>query len=82
MAHILYYGTHGSDEPTRAVLPFHMAKGALEAGHTAEIALIGDATFLMKDAIAKEVKGVAGRQDQRLRRLWPHPWGDGRRSEG
>jgi predicted peroxiredoxin len=59
MAHILYYGTHGSDEPTRAVLPFHMAKGALEAGHTAEIALIGDATFLMKDAIAKEVKGVA-----------------------
>ena len=37
MAHILYYGTHGSDEPTRAVLPFHMAKGALEAGHTAEL---------------------------------------------
>ena len=59
MAHILYYGTHGSDEPTRAILPFHMAKGALEAGHTAEIALIGDATYLMKDSIAKEVTGVA-----------------------
>jgi predicted peroxiredoxin len=59
MAHILYYGTHGSDEPTRAVLPFHMAKGAFEAGHTAEIALIGDATYLMKDSVAKEVKGIA-----------------------
>ncbi|MCA1552825.1 MAG: DsrE family protein [Chloroflexi bacterium] len=59
MAHILFYGTHGSDEPTRAVLPFHMAKGALEAGHTVEIALIGEATYLMKDAVAKEVKGVA-----------------------
>lgn len=59
MAHILFYGTHGTDEPTRAVLPFHMAKGALEAGHTVEIALIGEATYLMKDSIAKEVKGVA-----------------------
>ncbi|MCA1552892.1 MAG: DsrE family protein [Chloroflexi bacterium] len=59
MAHVLFYGTHGTDEPTRAVLPFHMAKGALEAGHTVEIALIGEATYLMKDSIAKEVKGVA-----------------------
>ena len=59
MAHILFYGTHGSDEPTKAVLPFHMAKGALEAGHSAEVTLIGDATYLMKDAIAREVKGVA-----------------------
>ncbi len=59
MAHILFYGTAGSDDPTRAVLPFHMARGALEAGHTAEIALIGEATYLMKDGVAKEVKGVA-----------------------
>jgi predicted peroxiredoxin len=59
MAHILFYGTHGTDDPTKAVLPFHMAKGALEAGHTAEVALIGEATYLMKDSIAKDVKGVA-----------------------
>jgi predicted peroxiredoxin len=59
MATILFYGTHGTDEPTRAVLPFHMAKGALEAGHTPEITLIGDAVYLMKDSIAKDVKGVA-----------------------
>jgi predicted peroxiredoxin len=59
MATILFYGTHGPDEATRAVMPWHMAKGALEAGHTAKIALVGDATFLIKDSIAREVKGVA-----------------------
>jgi predicted peroxiredoxin len=59
MATVLFYTTHGPDEPTRAVLPWHFAKGALEAGHTPQIALVGDATFLMKDSIAKEVKGVA-----------------------
>ena len=59
MAHILFYGTSGSDDPTKAILPWHFAKGALEAGHTAEIALIGEATYLMKDSVAKEVKGVA-----------------------
>ncbi len=59
MATIMFYGTCGTDDPTRAVLPFHMARGALEAGHQAEVALIGDATYLMKDAIAREVKGVA-----------------------
>lgn len=59
MATILFYGTCGTDDPTRAVLPFHMARGALEAGHQVEVSLIGDATYLMKDEIAKEVKGVA-----------------------
>ncbi len=59
MATILFYGTCGTDDPTRAVLPFHMARGAIEAGHKAEVALIGDATYLMKDEIAREVKGVA-----------------------
>ena len=59
MAHILFYGTHGTDDPTAAVLPFHMAKGALEAGHSAEVVLIGEASYLMKDSVAKEVKGVA-----------------------
>lgn len=59
MAHILFYGTHGTEDTTRAVMPFHMAKGALEAGHTASITLMGDAVYLMKDSIAKEVKGIA-----------------------
>jgi predicted peroxiredoxin len=59
MSTILFYGTYGTDDPTRAVIPFHMARLERPAGHVAEVALIGDATFLMKDEIAKEVKGVA-----------------------
>ena len=96
MATILFYGTHGPDEATRAVMPWHMAKGALEAGHTVKIALVGDASFLMKDSIAREGqrRGRAkrgrdhrgargqGRRDHGLRGMRPRPWGDGRRFEG
>ena len=58
MATILYFGTAGSDDPTRAVLPFLAALGAVEAGHQAQIALLGEATYLMKDAVAGAVHGV------------------------
>jgi predicted peroxiredoxin len=58
MATILYFGTSGSDDPTRAVLPFLAALGAVEAGHQAQIALLGEATYLMKDAVAEAVHGV------------------------
>lgn len=33
MARLLFAGTSGSDDPTRAALPFPGAKGALESGH-------------------------------------------------
>lgn len=33
MAKVLYVGTAGSDDPTRAGFPFNFAKGALDAGH-------------------------------------------------
>jgi len=52
MAMILYAGTFGSDDPTRAVLPLLSAKGALEAGHEAEVFLLGEAVYLMKDEVA------------------------------
>ncbi len=55
MAKILYLGTAGSDDPTRAGFPFNFALGAREAGHDAEIFLAGEATYLMKDQVAKEV---------------------------
>jgi predicted peroxiredoxin len=42
MAKILFTGTHGSDDPTRATMPFHMAKGAIEAGHEVSISLMVD----------------------------------------
>ncbi|MAG37160.1 MAG: hypothetical protein CL878_13080 [Dehalococcoidia bacterium] len=58
MATILYTSTHGSDDPTRASIPFVAALGAIEAGHEAQIALLGEATYLLKDHIADQIDGV------------------------
>ena len=58
MATILYVGTAGSDDPTRAGLPFNFALGALEAGHRVEIFLTGEATHLMKSAVLDAVEPV------------------------
>ena len=58
MGKVLYSSTYGSDDPTRASLPFHMALGAIEAGHQPEIALIAEATYLMKDTVAETIQGV------------------------
>ncbi len=59
MAKIVYSGTHGSDDPTRAVLPFLSAKGALDTGNEAEVFLIGEAVYLMKDEVAKNCDPIA-----------------------
>jgi predicted peroxiredoxin len=59
MATILYVGTHGTDDSTRASLPFHVATGAVEAGHEPQIALMGDAAYLAKPSIAATIQGVA-----------------------
>jgi len=59
MARILYVGTAGSDDPTRAGLPFNFAIGALEAGHQPEIFLAGEAAYLMKDDVLGAVMPVA-----------------------
>ena len=58
MATILYVSTYGSDDPTRATLPFVAALGAIEAGHKADIFLAGEATYLMKGMVADQVHGV------------------------
>ena len=58
MTKILYVGTHGTDDPTRASMPFHMALGAVEAGYSAEINLAGDAVVCIQDKIIESVKGV------------------------
>lgn len=57
MARLLYVGTHGTDDPTRATFPFLMAKGAIEAGHEAGIILMGDAALLIKDSITAQIQG-------------------------
>jgi len=58
MAKILFVGTHGTDDPTRATFPFMEAKGAIEAGHETGIILMIDAPPLIKDHIAAQVRGV------------------------
>jgi predicted peroxiredoxin len=59
MAKILYLGTAGSDDPTRAGFPFQWAIGARDAGHDAEIFLAGEATYLMKKTVAEAIVPVA-----------------------
>ena len=50
MAKLVYVGTHGPDDPTKACMPFHLAvNGAAEAGIEAEINLAGDAAVLIQD---------------------------------
>jgi predicted peroxiredoxin len=59
MARILYFGTAGSDDPTRAGLPFNFAMGALDAGHEPEIFLAGEAVYVMKESVAGAVMPIA-----------------------
>lgn len=59
MTSILFSGTFGSDDPTRATLPFLSASGALDAGHETSVALVGEAVYLMKDYVAEQIDGVA-----------------------
>lgn len=58
MARLLVSGTHGPDDPTRASLPFHIAKGAKEAGYDVAIVLANDSPLLMKDALRESLFGV------------------------
>ncbi len=58
MARLLYIGTHGTDDPTKATFPFLMAKGAIEAGHEPGIILMGEAAPLIKDSIAAQIQGI------------------------
>jgi uncharacterized protein involved in oxidation of intracellular sulfur len=58
MGKILYVGTFGSDDPTRATLPFLAASGALDQGHEPVIFLIGEAVYLAKDEVIDSLQGV------------------------
>jgi predicted peroxiredoxin len=58
MARLLISGTHGPDDPTRASLPFHIAKGAKEAGYDVAVVLANDGPLLMKDALRESLFGV------------------------
>jgi predicted peroxiredoxin len=58
VATLLFTSTFGSDDPTRATFAFVLAAGAVEAGHDAQIVLLGEAVYLMKNTIAQHIQAV------------------------
>ena len=58
MGKLLYVGTYGTDDPTRATMPFIGAAGALKKGHEPSIVLMGEAVYLLKGDVAGTVHGV------------------------
>ena len=59
MAKLLLTGTHGAEDPTRATMPFHIAKGAIEAGHEVSISLMADGPVVLKNDVRDAILGVA-----------------------
>ena len=58
MAMLLAGATCGSDDPTRAALPLLAARGALDSGKQAEVFLMGEAVYMMRDEIANAMNPV------------------------
>jgi len=58
MTRILAIGTHATDDPTRASLPFITAAGAVAAHKEVAIALVGDAAYLARAEVTSHVQGV------------------------
>lgn len=58
MSKILVVATHATDDPTQSGLAFNVAVGALAAGIEVNIALLGEAAYLAKSAVANSVRGV------------------------
>jgi predicted peroxiredoxin len=58
MADVLTISTTcGPDDPTRATIPFHLARGAQQTGVKVRIVLAGDSTDLIKGGVAETVRG-------------------------
>jgi predicted peroxiredoxin len=55
MAKILAVATHATDDQTKSSLAFITAVGALGAGKEVSIALLGEAVYLVKEAVASSV---------------------------
>ncbi len=55
----LYFCTTGSNDPTGASIPLHVAaNGSVEVGHDVAIVLGGDATELLSEQTANSLEGV------------------------
>jgi predicted peroxiredoxin len=56
---IVYMATAGSNDPTRASIPWHLAvNGSIEVGQEAGIVLAGDATEVLVGATAESLEGL------------------------
>ncbi len=58
MGRLLMIGTHATDDPTKATMPFVVASGAIDRGHEPGIALRGEAAYIMKGTVADAIHGV------------------------
>ncbi len=58
MAKILVIATHATDDPTKSTLAFVTVEIALEAGKEVSIALVGEAVYLAKEAVANSIHGI------------------------
>ena len=54
----VYIGTHATDDPTKAALPFVTAIGARQVDEDVSIVLLGEAVSLVKEAIFPSVYPV------------------------
>ncbi|MBI4220198.1 MAG: hypothetical protein HY682_08665 [Chloroflexi bacterium] len=58
MARFLVVSTHGSENPTQATIPVVVVNGSYEAGHTAELVLMGDAVVVAKEVVRNAIVPV------------------------
>lgn len=58
MASILVHITHGPEHPTRAALGFHVAKAAIDEGHSVTVFLAGDGVQLMRNGAIDHLSGL------------------------
>jgi predicted peroxiredoxin len=58
MASILVHITHGPEHPSRAALGFHVAKAAIDEGHSVTVFLAGDGVQLMRDGVIDNLNGL------------------------
>ena len=49
--------TWGTNDATKATIPFHLARGAKQAGIDVRVVLAGDSTELIREGVAETVRG-------------------------
>ncbi|HET7034981.1 MAG TPA: hypothetical protein VFI42_04800 [Thermomicrobiaceae bacterium] len=55
---LMYVGLHGTDDPTKATLPFVAAHGAAGAGIDSCVVLVDEGAALLKPGMIEAVYGV------------------------